>query len=75
MNGYGEVEVQLHACLVWALDGSELSVSHPGCLIPGTLLVGGWMGSRAGLGAVERRKIFFPLSRISSDPSVLQSVG
>jgi hypothetical protein len=51
--------------LTSALDESEWSASRPGCVIwrkttPVTHWVGGWEGPRAGLGAVEKRKIFYP---------------
>jgi hypothetical protein len=48
-----------------ALDGGEWSVSRPGRFTPrerapGTHCIGGWMGPRAGLDAVVRRKIRNP---------------
>jgi hypothetical protein len=44
--------------LTWELDGSEWSASRPGRFTPGkgapgTNWIGGWVGSRAGLDAVE----------------------
>jgi hypothetical protein len=43
-------------------DLGALSASRPGCFTPGerdhgTYCIGGWVGSRAGLGVVEWRKI------------------
>jgi hypothetical protein len=48
--------------LTSALDGGEWLASRPGRFTPrerapGTHLIGGWMGARAGLDAVVRRKI------------------
>jgi hypothetical protein len=56
------VEAQLHAFLTLALDWGEWSASHPGCFTPkertsGTHWIGGWVGPRAGLDMVVRRKI------------------
>jgi len=55
------VKVYLHAFLTWTLDGGELSASRPdhfipGQRIPGTDWIGGWVGPRAGLNVVARRK-------------------
>jgi hypothetical protein len=56
MKTYGEVEVQLHhSCLV--LDGGEWSASCPCCFTPSTHWIGGWVGPRVSLDAVEKRKI------------------
>jgi hypothetical protein len=51
-----------------ALDGGEWSVSLPDHsalreIAPGFHLIGGWVGLKAGLDAVEKR-IIFPLSGI-----------
>jgi hypothetical protein len=48
--------------LTSALDGGEWSASHPGRFTsweraPGTHWTGGWVGPRAGLDIVEKRKI------------------
>jgi len=55
-----------------ALDGSEWSVSRPGRFTPeersaGTRWRGGWVGPRAVLDAVEKRKI--PSPRRESNPT------
>jgi hypothetical protein len=68
---YWRVEVQLHASLTSALNGGEWSASRPGRFIPserarGTQWIGGWVGSRAFLDAVVRRKI--PSLRRESNP-------
>jgi hypothetical protein len=63
--------------LTSALDGGEWSASRlcrftPGERAPGTHWIGGWVGPRFGLDAVEKRKIFHcpgiepgPLYRLS----------
>jgi hypothetical protein len=57
--------------LTSALDGGEWSASHSGRFTPregapGTHWVGGWVGCRAGLDAVTKRKI--PSPRRESNP-------
>jgi len=71
VKAYGRVEVQLHVFLTSALDGDELSDSSPGRFTfgertPGTHQIGGWVGPRAGLDAVTKRKI--PSPRRESNP-------
>jgi hypothetical protein len=59
------VEVYLHAFLTSILDGDELSVSRP-ChftpreIAPVTHWIWGWVGPRAGLDRVVKRKISSP---------------
>jgi hypothetical protein len=58
MKVYWGVKVQLHAFLTSALDGGEWSASHHGRFTPrerapGTHWIGGWVGPRAGLDAVD----------------------
>jgi hypothetical protein len=65
MKTYWGVEVLLHAFLTEALDGGEWSASRPGRFnprerAPGTHWRGGWMGPRAGLDAVVKKKIPSP---------------
>jgi hypothetical protein len=48
--------------LTWALDEDEWSASRPcrftpGERAPGTRLIGGWVGSWAGLDAVEKKNL------------------
>jgi len=52
-----DVEVQLLAFLTSALDGSEWSAWRRDRFTPGAHCIGGWVGPRAGLDAVPRRKI------------------
>jgi len=54
MKTYWGVEEQLHDFLTSALDGGEWSASRPGRFTAsvrdaGALLIGGWVGTRAGL--------------------------
>jgi hypothetical protein len=58
----GRVEVWLHPFFTSALDGGKWSASRPGSFsprekVPGTHWVGDWMGPKAGLDTVVRRKI------------------
>jgi hypothetical protein len=60
------VEVKLHNSY---LDGGQWSVSRPSRFTPGeialgTHCIGGWVGPRAGLEAVEKRKKNLPPPRI-----------
>jgi hypothetical protein len=62
MKAYWGVEVWLRALFISVLDGGEWSASHPGRFTPrerapGTYWIGGWVGPRAGLDAVVKRKI------------------
>jgi hypothetical protein len=64
MKTYWGVEVQLHA-LTSALDGGEWLASRPGRFTPrerapGTHWIGGWVGPRAILDTVVKRKIPSP---------------
>jgi hypothetical protein len=67
----GEWKYSSTHSLTSVLDGSERSTLHPGRLTPsertsGTYLIGGWVGPRAVLDAVAKRKI--PSSRRESNP-------
>jgi hypothetical protein len=61
MKAYGGVDVYIHVFLTSALVGGE-SASRPGRFTreeraPGTHRIEGWVGPRAGLDDVEKRKI------------------
>jgi hypothetical protein len=61
---YGGVEVLLHAYLTLSQDGGEWSASSSGYFTPrkrasSTCWIGDWIGPRAGLDAVVKRKISF----------------
>jgi hypothetical protein len=65
MKMYWGVEVWLHAFLISALDGGEWSASRLGRFTPrerapGTHWIGGWVGPRAVLEAVVKKKIPSP---------------
>jgi hypothetical protein len=71
MKTYWGVEVEVHIFLTSALDGGQWSASRPGRFTlgeraPGTHWVGGWVGTRAVLDAVVKRKI--PSPRRESNP-------
>jgi hypothetical protein len=62
MKVCGGVDVQIRVFLTPALDGGELSASRPGRFTPdegapGTHCIGGWVGPRADLDAVEYRRV------------------
>jgi hypothetical protein len=72
MKMYGEVDVYVLVFLTLALNGGKWSASRPGRftsgeIIPGTLWIGGWVGPRAGLDDVEKRKIL-PLPGLELTP-------
>jgi hypothetical protein len=61
MKEYGGVDVEIHICLTSVLVGDEWSISRPGRFSPRerapfTHWIGGWVGPRAGLDDVEKRK-------------------
>jgi hypothetical protein len=78
MKVYGGVEVYVHVFLTSALLGGEWSASRPGHFtpkerVPGIHWIGGWVGPRAGLDDVEKRKNPDPSgnrtpTRLSSSP-------
>jgi len=71
----GGVEVQLHAFLTAALAGGEWPVSILGCFTPrerssGTHRIGEWVGLRAALVTVVKRKFPAPTgTRTSNHPA------
>jgi hypothetical protein len=61
MKAYGGVDVLIHIFLTSALVGGEWPSSRPGRCTPGEKdpgsdWIGGWVGPRAGLDDVEKRK-------------------
>jgi hypothetical protein len=74
------VKVQLHAFLTLALDGREWSASRPGRFTPRerapcTPWLGSWVGPRAGLDTVSKRKITSPRRESKTDhPARRQSL-
>jgi hypothetical protein len=55
MNG-GKRNAYSHMFFTSALAGVEWSTSRPGRFTPSTRCIGGWVGPRAGLDDVEKRK-------------------
>jgi hypothetical protein len=77
MKMYVGVEVQLHVFLTSVLVVGEWSASRPGRFTPGTHWIGSWVGPRAGLDYVDKRKFltipgleFRPLGRPARSQSV-----
>jgi hypothetical protein len=65
MKTYGVVEVELQSFLTSALDGDEWSVSRPDRFTPGekapdTHWLGGWVETRAGLDAEDKKNLSAP---------------
>jgi hypothetical protein len=58
MKTYGGVDVYIHIFLTSALVRDEWSASRPDRFTPATHWIGGWVGSRASLDNVEKRKFF-----------------
>jgi hypothetical protein len=76
---YGGMELQLHSFLISAIDGGEWLVSRSGRFISGetavgTHWIGGWVGPRAGLEAVVKRRIPFLVLARNRTP-IAQHVG
>jgi len=53
----------VHTFLTSALDGDEWLASRPGRFTPGTHWIGGWLGRKAGLDAVAKKKKFSASAR------------
>jgi hypothetical protein len=73
------VEAQLHVFLTSALDGCEWSVSRPGRFTPrerapGTHWIGGWVGPRAILDAMVKRKLPSPRREWNPRTSIVQLI-
>jgi hypothetical protein len=56
MKAYGGVNVYIHIFLTSTLAGGEWSASRPRERDPVTYWIGGWVGPRAGLDEMEKRK-------------------
>jgi hypothetical protein len=75
----GGVEVEIHVFLTSAQDGREWSVSRPGNFTPQGITsvaywIGGWLGPRTDLDAVEKIKAFCPCWKSNPAPSAVQHV-
>jgi hypothetical protein len=65
--------------LTLALDGGEWSASRPIHFTPrkrapGTQWIGGWVGPRAGLDTVSKRKIPSPCWELDPDHPIVQPI-
>jgi hypothetical protein len=65
--------------LTSALDGGEWSASHLGRFtprerVPGTHWIGGWVGTRAGLDTVVKRKIPTPAGNRILEPRLSSAI-
>jgi hypothetical protein len=79
MKAYGGMDLQIHIFLTSALNGDEWSASRPSSFTPGEIApsshwIGGWVGLRASLDDVEKRKVL-PYRDSNCDPSVVQPVA
>jgi hypothetical protein len=77
MKAYGGVDIQIHVFLTSALVGGEWSASRPSRFTPGeratgTHWIGGWVGPRAGLDDVGKRK-FLTLPGLELLPRLARS--
>jgi hypothetical protein len=73
MKAYWGVEVYIHAFFDLGTRWNEWSASHPGHFTPreggpGTHWIGGWVGPRAVLDAVVKRKIPSPAGNRTLEP-------
>jgi hypothetical protein len=78
MKTYCGVEAELPAFLTSALVGGW-SASRPGRFTPGerapgTHWIGGWVGPRAGLDTIVKRKIFGPCQESNPRTPIVQAV-
>jgi len=60
MRAYWESGGKLHSFLTSAPDGGEWSPSNPGRFTYGYHCIGGWIGHRADLDAMAKRKTSAP---------------
>jgi hypothetical protein len=79
MKAYGGVDIYIHIFINIGLTAGEWSTSHPSSFTtrekaPGTHWIGGWVGPRAGLDDMDKRK-FLTLPRLELRPLVVQPVA
>jgi hypothetical protein len=77
---FGNGGIAPHAFLTSALDGGEWSASCPGRFTPrervlGTHWIAGWVGLRAGLDVVVKRKFLVPRRESNPITPIVQSVA
>jgi hypothetical protein len=80
MKTYWRAEIQLHAFLPSALDGGDWSALRPGRFTaseraPGTHWIGGWVGPRAVVDTVVKRRIPSPRRESNPRTPIVQPVG
>jgi hypothetical protein len=80
MKVYWGVEVYFHAFLTLTIDGGEWLAPRSGRFTreetaPATHWIGGWVGPRAGLDTVSKRKIPSPYRDSNPDNPTVQPVG
>jgi hypothetical protein len=68
METYGGVDVWIHVLLISALDGGDWSSSRTGRFTPGSHWIGGWVGPRTGLDAVEKKESVVPIGKRTAVP-------
>jgi hypothetical protein len=76
----GEWRYNTTHSLTLALDGGEWSASCPSCFTfreraPGTHWMGGWVGTRAALDVVVKRKILSPCQESNPRTLIVQPVA
>jgi hypothetical protein len=80
MKAYWGVKYSSTHSLASAPDGGEWSASRPGRFkprkrVPGTHCIGGWVGTRAGLDAVVKRKIPSPRREWNPKTPIVQPIA
>jgi hypothetical protein len=65
MMAYGGEDIEIHIFFALALAGEEWSASRPGRFTPGTHWIGGWVGPRACLDEVKKRKVMILPATVS----------
>jgi hypothetical protein len=79
MKTYGRVTIWIHVFLTSALDGGEWSAARSdvftlGQWATGTHCIEGWMGTTAGLDAVEKWEVYFLCRNSNPDSLAAQPI-
>jgi hypothetical protein len=80
MKIYGGVEIQVHASIILSLNGGQWTALFPGHFAPwgralGAHWIGGWIGFKSYLDAVEKRKVSCPCWESNIYSSVVQPIA